>query len=80
MSNGFGNTEIICDLHKNSFGGMKEMQAQLERDPRKNEPELAEFYTESEMYQPTVFWVLSSTACPVWWPVPCLSTGHRSRP
>ena len=44
----FLNTEVTCDCHKSSLGGMMEMQARLEQDPGKEEPELTEFYIESE--------------------------------
>ena len=31
----FLNTEVTGDCHKSSLGGMMEMQARLEQDPRK---------------------------------------------
>lgn len=43
MSNGFGNMELICDLHKSSFGGMRGTKA--EQGQGENESELAELCT-----------------------------------
>ena len=60
----FLNTEVTGDCHKSGLGGMMEMQARLEQDPRKKESELTEFYIESEDVQPIVTQASGSSACP----------------
>ena len=75
----FLNTEVTCDCHKSSLGGMMEMQARLEQGPRKKEPELTEFLHSQRMFQPVVTQFLSSSACPWWWLAPCLSMGYQAR-